>query len=233
MKQTTIALMLATSMFVSACWETKAKTVVVLIDATMSVDPAEYLRCRDEINRLVTRLDRGDRLVLVPITGEPEELLGHRMVHIDMPSERVPYDSNLKKAKEQAVRQVEQFLTTLPNIQAKYTDILGAMRATQDALGESADLIILSDMVIDTPELHFPTAPELANTRSAELLAEKLATKQQLKGVNVKVGILRSFDLERMSSARRDGVQAFWRRYFAVSGATKVQITVDLQTLSE
>lgn len=218
----------------SGCWTDTPKTTVVLIDATMSIDPAEYERCRRELERLTQGLGRGDRLVLVPITGEPEELLGHRIVHIEMPTERVPYDSNIKKAREGAVQQIEQFLAQLPAIQAKRTDIIGALRAAADQFrGEHAQLLCFSDLVEDDAELRFTSAPELASVKTAEALAERVARKKMLAGVDVRLGILKSFDLERMNSSRRDAVQAFWQRYFNASGASKVKVSVDLETLSE
>src|SRR5438128_1764513 len=156
MKRTILAITLMTTFAVSACWNEKPKTVVVLVDATKSIDPNEYERCRGELNKLIQRLGRGDRLVLVPITGEPEELLGHRIVHIDMPKERVPYDSNLKQARADAAKHIEQFLAGLPKIQALHTDIIGALRAAADAFqGERVEVICLSDMVEDDAEVRF------------------------------------------------------------------------------
>ncbi len=200
----------------SGCWTDKPKTTVVLIDATMSIDPAEYERCRRELERLTQGLGRGDRLVLVPITGEPEELLGHRIVHIEMPTERMPYDSNIKKAREEAVKRIKEFLTLLPTLQAKRTDIIGALRATADQFRtEHAQLLCFSDLVEDDPELRFTNAPELASVKAAEALAERVARKNMFAGVDVRLGILKSFDLEKMNSSRRDAVQAFWQKYSA------------------
>jgi hypothetical protein len=234
MKRTLLAVTLMTTLGLSACWNEKPKTVVVLVDATRSIDPAEYERCRSELHKIMQRLGRGDRLLLVPITGEPQELLGPRIVHIEMPKERVAYDSNLKNARADASKRIEQFLTDLPKIQALRTDIIGALRAAADAFdGESTELICLSDMVEDDAEIRFPTAPELNQTKSAETLAERIARHDLLHGAVVKVGVLKSFDLEKMTPARRDAKQAFWRRYFLASGASIVKITVDLETLSE
>lgn len=234
MKRLLLAVMLMTIFVASACWNEKPKTVVVLVDATTSIDPAEYERCHGELNKLMQRLGRGDRLVIVPITGEPQELLGHRIVHIEMPKERVPYDSNLKQARVDAANRIAQFFAELPKIQALRTDIIGALRAAEDAFyGEGTEVICLSDMVEDDAEIRFPSAPELNQTKSAEALAERMARHNLLHGATVKIGMLKSFDLEKMNPARRDATQAFWRRYFLASGASKVKITVDLETLSE
>lgn len=232
MKRTMLVMMLVATMMLSGCWHDHPKTIVVLVDATKSIDQAEYERCRVELKRLTQRLGRGDRLVLVPITGEPQELLGHRIVHIEMPSERVPYDSNVKKAKMEAEKQIEQFLNSLAEVQAKQTDIIGAMRATADEFrGDGSELIILSDMAEDDSEIRFPVAPELATSKTAEALADRMARRDMLRGVDVRVGILKSFDLERMPQQRRDAVEAFWQRYFTASGARNVKITVDLENL--
>lgn len=234
MKRTILSIALAGTLLVSGCWKDTPKTIVVLVDATMSVDPTEYERCRRELERVTQALGRGDRVVLVPITGEPQELLGHRIVHIQMPAERVPYESNLKKAKAEAAKRIEEFLAGLPGIQAKRTDIIGALRATADAFRpDHSELLCFSDMVEDDPEVSFLKARELNNAKAAEVLAERLAQRDMLHGVVVKVGILKSFDLERMNSARRDAVQAFWRKYFHASGASNVRITVDLTTLGD
>jgi hypothetical protein len=232
MKLTMLVVTLMAALLLTGCWQDHPRTIVVLIDATASIDPLEYERCRFQLNRVTQKLGRGDRLVLVPITGEPQELLGHRIVHVDMPSDRVPYDSNLKKARADAAKRIEEFLVALPAIQAKQTDIIGALRATADEFRPGAsELLILSDMVEDDSEIRFPIAPELATAKSAETLAERMARRNMLRGVEVKIGILKSFDLERMPQQRKDAVQAFWQRYFATSGASKVTITVDLENL--
>lgn len=234
MKRTILSIALAGTLVVSGCWKDTPKTIVVLVDATMSVDPAEYERCRRELDRVTLGLGRGDRVVLVPITGEPQELLGHRIVHIQMPTERVPYDSNLKKAKAEAAKRIEQFLAGLPAIQAKRTDIIGALRATADAFRpDHSELLCFSDMVEDDSELSFTNAPQLKEPKSAAALAESLAKRDMLRGVDVEIGILKSFDLARMSSTRREAVQAFWRQYFRTAGASSVKITVDLATLGD
>ena len=210
------------------------RTVVALVDATASIDPEEYGRCAAELKRLVSRLGRGDRLILVPITGEPLELLGRRIVHIDMPAARVPYDSNLKQARELAASQVEEFLIRLPEIHAKQTDIIGALRAVSDEFHSgNSELICLSDMAQDDAQIRFMTSAELATSKRAEALARQLSRPGMLRGVTVRIGILKSFDLERMAPDRRDAVQAFWRQYFADSGAKTVRTTVDLENLSD
>jgi len=235
MKRNLLAVVLTTTLLCAGCWEDRPKTTtVVLVDATMSIDPAEYERCRLELSRLTRQLGRGDRLVLVPITGEPEELLGHRIVHIEMPTERVPYDSNLKKARAEAAKTIAEFLADLPNIQAKRTDIIGALRATAGQFrGEHAQLLCFSDMVEDDSDLKFTTDPRLATVKSSEALGEQLARKNTLTGVDVRLGLLKSFDLERMNASRRDAVQAFWQRYFSAAGANQVKISVDLKALTE
>ncbi len=233
MEKIMVTFALVVTFLLSGCGS-EPTTVVILVDATTSIDSTEYQRCRGEIERRVQNLKRGDRLVLVPITGEPEELLGPRIVHIDMPTELVPYDSNLKRVKAAAAERVQQFLAVLPAIQAKQTDIMGALRATADAFrGNASELLVLSDMVEDEQGLRFPKMPELATLKSAEALAEKLAKPEQLKLVKVSLGILKSYDLERMHPERREAVQAFWRKYFLASGASNVQITVDLETLGK
>lgn len=232
MKRRMLTLMLTMVMTLSGCWQDHPRTVVVLVDATKSIDLAEYGRCRVELKRLTQRLGRGDRLVLVPITGEPQELLGHRILHVEIPAERLPYDSNVTRAKVEAEKQIEQFLNGLSEIQAKQTDIIGALRATADEFrGEGSEIIILSDMVEDDSVIRFPSAPEMAASKSAEVLAEQMARREMFKGVEVKIGILKSFDLEHMPQQRRDAIEAFWRRYFIASGANKVSITVDLKNL--
>jgi hypothetical protein len=234
MKRVALAVVLIMTAVSYGCGD-KPKTTVVLIDATLSIDAAEYERCRHELERLTQRLGRGDRLVLVPITGEPLELLGHRIVNIEIPKERVPYDTNLKKARVEAARRIAQFLAELPTIQASQTNIIAALRATADQFRSAtkAQLLCLSDMVEANGDLWFTTAPELTSVKTAEALAERVARKNMLTGVDVRIGILKSSDLEKMNSTRRDAVMAFWQRYFNASGASKVKISVDLETLSE
>jgi hypothetical protein len=233
MRRSALAVVLIAVTVLSGCGNTP-KTTVVLIDGTASIDPAEYDRCRLEIERIIQSMGRGDHVMLVTITGEPEELLGHRIIHILMPTEYVPYDTNLKKARAEAAKRIAQFFAELPTIHAKRTDVVATLRVAASFSSRAhTQLVIFSDMVAADGDLQFTTAPELANVKSAEALAERVARKNMLAGVDVRIGILKSFDLERMNSSRREAIQAFWKRWFNVSGASKVKISVDLETLGE
>lgn len=170
--------------------------------------------------------------MLIPITGEPAEALGRRIRTVEMPSDYAPYDSNLKRAQAEAAQIVAQFAAELPTLRAVRSDILGALRAGADfARDGNATILCLSDLIEDDDSLHFRTAPELGDATAAEQLAEKLATPGLLRGATIGIGLLRSGELERMNPERRAAVRAFWKRYLIGSGAGRVEITVDLDSL--
>lgn len=170
--------------------------------------------------------------MLIPITGEPAELLGRRIRTIEMPRDYVPYDSNLKRARTEAAQIVSQFADELPKLRAVRSDIFGALRAAADFTQDRQTMVIcLSDLVEDDATLQFRTAPELGNATAAEHLAARRATPGMLRRTTVSLGLLRSAEIERMSPERRTAVRAFWEKYLMASGAGRVEITVDLDAL--
>lgn len=203
------------------------------MDSSQSIDASEYERCRQRIEKIIAQLDRGDRLVLVPITGEPAEILGRRIRTVEMPRDYAPYDSNLKQARGAAARTIEQFAVELAGIRAARSNILGAVRASADYIRDDRTTIVcLSDLVEDEAALQFRTAAELNDQTTAEHLAERLAGRGELKGAEVKLVLLRSSELERLSPERCAAVRAFWQRYLLASGARSVEITVDIDALA-
>lgn len=215
------------------CWSVNPRTTIVLVDASGSIDAEEYGRCLRRIERLLDNFDRGDRLVLIPITGEPAELLGRRIRTADMPRDYAPYDGNLKRARADAAQIISQFATELPAIRAARSDIFGAFRAAADfARDGNTTIICLSDLIEDDDTLKFRTSPELKDAAAARRLALHKSAPGMLRGAAVVVGLLRSAELERMDSERRAAVRAFWETYLIASGAGSVGITVDLDSVN-
>jgi hypothetical protein len=224
-----VLLVLATG----GCWSVNPRTTIVLLDASGSIDAEEYGRCLRRIEHLVENLDRGDRLVLIPITGEPAELLGRRIRTAEMPRDYTPYDGNLKRARADASQIIAQFAGELPAIRATHSDILGAFRAAADFTRDgNTTIICLSDLIEDDHTLRFRTSPELKDAAAAGRLALHRSTPGMLRGAAVVIGLLRSAELERMDSERRAAVRAFWETYLIASGAGSIGITVDLDSIN-
>ncbi|MCW5971350.1 MAG: hypothetical protein KIT57_22815 [Blastocatellales bacterium] len=193
------------------CWSVNPRTTIVLVDASGSIDAEEYGRCLRRIERLLDKFDRGDRLILIPITGEPAELLGRRIRTAEMPRDYAPYDGNLKRARADAAHIISQFAAELPTIRAVRSDIFGAFRAAADFVRDGNTAIFcLSDLLEDDDTIRFRTSPELRDEVAAGNLAMNRARPGMLRGAAVTVGLLRSTELERLEPERRAAVRAFW-----------------------
>src|SRR5947209_4860974 len=74
-----------------------AQHTVVLIDVSASIDPKSESRAFDAIAKLGSHLARGDRLSVVPITGDAGNDSSDRVLRFSAPSERQAYDEDLKR----------------------------------------------------------------------------------------------------------------------------------------
>jgi len=98
------------------------------------------------------------------------------------------------------------------------TDILGALDVAKEAFDTDEDrsgskaLILFSDFLEDDGTYRFVADRELANDRSAELLAKKIQVERGLPtvGVRVYLGNLSSLDMGRLTFQRQRAIRAFW-----------------------
>jgi hypothetical protein len=206
-------------LFVTACSQRAPIVTVEVIDTSMSITPRAEHTARSAVGTQISRMGRGDRLILIPITGDAENDAGGRILRLTAPTNREPYDTDLRRFQSDAQKQFVAWATSLDPHQ-KRTDILGTLDAARQEFaaipkGSVRRLIIVSDFLEDESSLRFVSAPQLANTARARALALMLRSERQfmLADVPVCLGRLESSDFAPLSSQRKDAVQAFWTAY--------------------
>jgi len=96
----------------------------MLIDTSLSVTPRAERAVLDALQTLIAHMQRGDQVVLIPITGDAANDAGGRVLRLIAPTRRETYDSDLRRFQEQALKQFAAWKASLDQHQSR-TDILG------------------------------------------------------------------------------------------------------------
>jgi len=214
----------ASLILLAACSHPIPRVTVDVLDTSLSITPRAEHAAENAILDQISRLGRGDRLIVIPITGDAQNDTGGRILRLVAPTERQPYDNDLRQFQTDAKKQYSAWLASLDPHQMR-TDILGTLDIARQefaALPQNADrrLIILSDFLEDDPTYRFVSSPQLANATRARALAVEVRTERSfaLPGVPVCLGRLESSDFAPLSPQRKDAVQAFWAEYLGDRG---------------
>jgi len=206
-------------LLVTACSQRIPVTTVEVIDTSMSITPRAEHSAQSAVGNQISRMGRGDRLILIPITGDAENDAGGRVLRLTAPTIRESYDTDLRRFQSDAQKQFVAWAASLDPHQTR-TDILGTLDAARQEFsavptGSERRLIIVSDLLEDEASLRFVSAPQLANAPRARTLAVMLRSERQftLRDVPICLGRLESSDFAPLSPQRKDAVQAFWAAY--------------------
>jgi hypothetical protein len=205
----------------TACSHRVPVVTVEVIDTSMSITPRAERAAQTAVGNQISRMGRGDRLILIPITGDAENDAGGRVLRLTAPTERESYDTDLRRFQSDAQKQFATWAASLHPDQAR-TDILGTLDAARQEFtaipnGSERRLIIVSDFLEDESSYRFVSAPQLASAASARALASSLRSGRSfaLPGVPICLGRLESSDFESLSPDRKNAIQAFWTVYLA------------------
>jgi len=211
-------------MVLTSCSHPVPKVTVEVLDTSLSITPRAEHAAETAMLDQISRLGRGDRLILIPITGDAQNDAGGRILRLVTPNEREAYDNDLRRFHVDAQKQYAAWLVSLDPHQTR-TDILGTLDVARQefaAVPRDADrrLIILSDFIEDDSSYRFVSSSQLANAGRARALAAALRTDRQfaLPGVPVCLGRLESSDFAPLSPQRKGAVQAFWTEYLGDRG---------------
>lgn len=203
----------------TACSHPAPKATIEVLDTSLSITPRAERAAENAILDQVSLMGRGDRLILIPITGDAQNDAGGRVLRLLAPTEREAYDNDLRRFQADAKKQYAAWLASLDPHQTR-TDILGTLDVARQefaATPKDADrhLIILSDFIEDDPSYRFVSSPQLANAGRARALAVVMRTDRNfaLPSVPVCLGRLESSDFAQLSPQRKEAVQAFWAEY--------------------
>ena len=203
----------------TACSRYVPVVTVEVIDTSMSITPRAERAALDAVGGQISHLGRGDRLILIPITGDARNDAGGRILRLAAPTERESYDTDLRRFQLGAQKQFSVWAASLDQHQMR-TDILGSLDIARQEFaaipeGSERRLIIVSDFLEDDSSYRFVSAPQLVNDARARRLGSILRSGREfaLPGVPVCLGRLESSDFAPLSPLRKDAVQAFWTAY--------------------
>ena len=224
-------LLLAPLLSLAACTHRAPTATVELIDTSLSISPQAEQVALNAVKGQISRLGRGDTLILIPITGNAANDAGGRILRLKAPTVRETYDVDLRRFRDGAEKEIAAWG---PSVRAEpdRTDILGALDAARQELaslpsGSVRRLIVVSDFLEDDGQYDFVTDPSLADPPRARRLASRLCAAHgfALQETSLCLGRLASLDYGSLVPERRAAIDAFWQTYLAHDGrAPEIEI---------
>lgn len=215
---------IAMLILLAACSRRIPQGTVEVIDTSLSVTPRAEKAALDAVQNQIAHMQRGDQLVIIPITGDAANDAGGRVLRLSAPTQRETYDTDLHRFQEQAGKQFAAWVASLDKHQSR-TDIFGALDAARQEFallpnGMNRNLIVVSDFLEDDGTYRFVSAGSLTNPARARELAVQLREQHGfiLQGTPFCLGRLESSDFAPLTAQRKEAVQAFWAAYFAAEG---------------
>lgn len=206
---------------------------VVIIDLSDGIETDARNKAFAELKN--SELARGSTLILVPVTSDAQTETQGKILRFEqkLEAERKAYETDVREVAAQIEAKINQMQTLSESGPSRRSDILGATRVALEEIAaargkyQKFDLIVLSDGIQHNAESKFETDPRLGSAESARTFGSSLARPDQLRGVAVKIGLLRSTDLRSLPPPRRDTIGEFWQAYFQGSGATEIVSVTD------
>jgi len=206
---------------VLGCSHRVAVDTVEVIDTSLSITPRAEQAAMNAVRGQIERMERGDILILIPITGDELNDAGGRVLRLRVPNGRESYDADLRRFRRDADAQFAAW-AVMRGAEPERTDILGSLdlaRQEIDSLPTASHrrLVIVSDFLEDDGQYRFASDWSLANPERALTLAARLRGQRSvaIRGVPLCLGRLESADFPSLSPRRKDAVAAFWTAYFA------------------
>jgi len=215
---------IAMLMLLAACSHRVPQGTVEVIDTSLSITPRAEKAALDAVQEQIAHMQRGDQLVIIPITGDAANDAGGRVLRLSAPTQRETYDTDLHRFQEQAGKQFATWAASLDKHQSR-TDIFGALDAARQEFallpnGMNRNLVVVTDFLEDDGTYRFVSASSLTNPARARELAARLREQHgfMLQGVPLCLGRLESSDFAPLTAQRKEAVQSFWTAYFAAGG---------------
>jgi hypothetical protein len=205
----------------TACAHRVPVVTVEVIDTSMSIPPRAERTVQRAVREQILDLGRGDRLIIIPITGDAQNDAGGRVLRLTAPTEREPYDTDIRRFQTDAQKQFAAWAASLDPHQTR-TDILGTLDVARQELaaipkGNERRLVIVSDFLEDESSYRFVSATQLAHPVRAKALALTLRSERgfALPGIPICLGRLESSDFAPLPPQRKDAVRTFWTVYLS------------------
>ena len=216
----------AAVLVLTCCAHRTPQATVDLIDTSLSITRRAEHAALTAVGDQISRMRRGDVLIVIPITGDAENDAGGRILRLQAPTVREPYDADLRRFQVEARRRYVAWEASLDTCQC-CTDIIGSLDAARQELAMLPQssirrLIFVSDFLEDDGAYNFVRDTALANPTRARHLASRLRVERgfSLTDVSLCLGRLESSDFAPLSEERKAAIRAFWTAYLAQQGRT-------------
>jgi len=214
----------------AACSHRIPQATVEVIDTSLSITPQAEHAALDAMQGQIGHMQRGDMLVLIPITGDAANDAGGRVLRLSATTGREAYDADLRRFQATAQKQFAAWTASINPHQSR-TDILGTLDAARQEFASlpkesNRRLIVVSDFLEDDGTYSFISTSSLESPSLASEFATHLHEQHgfTLQGVPLCLGRLESSDFASLSPQRKEAIQAFWTAYFAAGGEpTEIQ----------
>lgn len=210
------------------------REMVILVDTSGSIEPESETQCINGILKTAERMDRGDKLTVIPITGDADvDSTGH-VLRFQKPSHRTAYNSDLLKFSKQVQQSMADFRSWSIDHPTARTDIFGGIAMAQEEFTVTVGvydrtLIVCSDFIEDDGQTNFKLDRRLSNRDAAVQYAMEKAKSvfpSAKLPATVRLGLLRSKELHSLDRQRRDAIKQFWLQYFKTAD-TNASFTTD------
>jgi len=212
----------------SGCRARTPAYTIEIIDTSLSITPRAEKAAFDAVGDHIRHMERSDRLVVIPVTGDAENDAGGHILHLEAPTVREAYDTDLRRFRTDAERRFSLWASS-PQLHGSQTDILGALDTARQELaamprGGRRILAVASDFLEDDGQYRFISDRLLLSTKEAHGLAVRIqaAHSFHLHDVSICLGRLESRDFVSLSPERREAVRTFWRDYLAIDSNVNV-----------
>lgn len=216
------------------------KQIVSLVDISASIEPQAETECLDAIVKLIAKLNRGDTITIIPITGDADVQSTGRVLRFQKPVNRTAYDADLISFSKQVHDSLQALRVQAVDNPTAKTDIFGAIQMAMEEFAAGPKdrdrrLIIFSDFIEDDGTVNFNTDRRLSSGKSAINFAteqSKAFSSAAAVSIRADLGLLRSKELHAVSKERREAIRQFWLEYLKCLGIQPVWMTDGVGLLS-
>jgi hypothetical protein len=123
--KTTLALMLAVALL--GCGKQQPRHIVILLDVSASIDRQSLRQEFRAIDELAGRLQRGDRIAIIPILDDAQAQEAGRILRFQVPTNRQAYDMDVRNFRSKLAAALAEMQVNATAHPGSKTDILGSV----------------------------------------------------------------------------------------------------------
>jgi hypothetical protein len=142
---------------------------VVVADISGRIEPASRHEMLEGIAAFAVTLRRGDKLTVIPITGDAEADSQGRILQFAVPTRSEPYDEDLRRFGAQVRERMVQLTSEAERAPGDHTDILGTLDIVADEIRSSLQV---SCWTLRFSVTSFKTAADSTSTLTPGLAAK-------------------------------------------------------------